>query len=146
MEVLRQQFIQALGGGLDVLGALAKRDREAAQHGIGRVGEHNPAVPVAPAAPPLIRWHDASTPDRRLVEVANDRVGLLAILTAVFERAGVDIDWAKITTLGASPTSSPSRRWPPMRPAMRWNAICTRCCPPPPAPPVVEGQLSRPGR
>jgi [protein-PII] uridylyltransferase len=27
---------------------------------------------------------------------------LLAVLTAVFERAGVDIAWAKITTLGSS--------------------------------------------
>jgi [protein-PII] uridylyltransferase len=38
-----------------------------------------------------------------LVEVrASDRTGLLAVLTAVFERAGVDIAWAKITTLGSS--------------------------------------------
>lgn len=102
-ELLRQQFIQALDGGLDVIAALEKRDREAAQYGIGRVGEHHAAVPAAPVAPPLIRWHDAGQPDRRLVEIrSTDRTGLLAILTAVFERAGVDIDWAKITTLGAS--------------------------------------------
>ena len=31
-----------------------------------------------------------------------DRTGLLAVLTAVFERAGVDIYWAKIVTLGSS--------------------------------------------
>jgi [protein-PII] uridylyltransferase len=31
-----------------------------------------------------------------------DRAGLLAILTAVFERACVDIAWAKVTTLGSS--------------------------------------------
>ena len=102
-ELLRQQFIQALNGGLDVIAALEKRDREATQYGTGRVGEHTAAVPAAPTAPPLIRWHDAGQPDRRLVEVrSTDRTGLLAILTAVFERAGVDIDWAKITTLGAS--------------------------------------------
>ncbi|MGI9164224.1 MAG: [protein-PII] uridylyltransferase [Mycobacterium sp.] len=102
-ELLRQQFIGALNGGLDVIGALEKRDREAAQYGTGRVGEHNPAVPAAPVAPPLIRWHEGTGPDRPLVEVrSSDRTGLLAVLTAVFERAGVDIDWAKITTLGAS--------------------------------------------
>ena len=102
-ELLRQQFIQALGGGLDVIAALEKREREASQYGTGRVGEHSPAVPAAPAAPPVIRWHDAGQPGRRLVEVrSTDRTGLLATLTAVFERAGVDIDWAKITTLGAS--------------------------------------------
>jgi [protein-PII] uridylyltransferase len=39
----------------------------------------------------------------QLVEVrATDRTGLLAVLTAVFERSGVDIEWAKITTLGSS--------------------------------------------
>ena len=31
-----------------------------------------------------------------------DRAGLLAMLTAVFERDGVDIAWAKVTTLGSS--------------------------------------------
>ncbi len=31
-----------------------------------------------------------------------DRAGLLARLTAVFERDGVDIAWAKVTTLGSS--------------------------------------------
>jgi [protein-PII] uridylyltransferase len=31
-----------------------------------------------------------------------DRTGLLSVLTAVFERAGVDIAWAKVTTLGSS--------------------------------------------
>ena len=33
---------------------------------------------------------------------ATDRTGLLSMLTAVFERAGVDISWAKVTTLGSS--------------------------------------------
>ena len=33
---------------------------------------------------------------------ATDRAGLLARLTAVFERDGVDIAWAKVTTLGSS--------------------------------------------
>jgi [protein-PII] uridylyltransferase len=38
-----------------------------------------------------------------LVEIrTTDRVGLLAALTAVFERAGVDIGWAKVTTRGSS--------------------------------------------
>lgn len=33
---------------------------------------------------------------------STDRTGLLARLTAVFERDGVDISWAKVTTLGSS--------------------------------------------
>ena len=31
-----------------------------------------------------------------------DRPGLLARLTGVLERAGVDISWAKVTTLGST--------------------------------------------
>jgi [protein-PII] uridylyltransferase len=60
-------------------------------------------VPAAVAAPPKILWHDGDQSGYQLVEVrASDRTGLLAVLTAVFERAGVDIAWAKITTLGSS--------------------------------------------
>lgn len=107
-ELLRQQFILALDGELDVLGALQKRDRETTQYGTGRAGDPKPGVPAAAPAPPRILWHalqeghpDGTGP--QLVEVrASDRAGLLAVLTAVFEQAGVDIDWAKITTFGSS--------------------------------------------
>lgn len=103
-ELLRQQFILALDGELDVIASLEKRDREAAQYGTGRVGESKPAVPVnAAPAPPRVLWHDGSAPGQLLVEIRTiDRTGLLAMLTNVFERAGVDIAWAKITTLGLS--------------------------------------------
>lgn len=106
-ELLRQQFILALGGELDVMAALEKRERDAAQHGTGRAGEHKQAVPIPATAPPVILWHPGGHEggeagvDR--VEVrTTDRTGLLATLTAVFERAGCDISWAKITTLGSS--------------------------------------------
>jgi len=103
VELLRQQFILALDGDHDVIASLEKRDREAAQHG-GRAGESKPAVPVNSApAPPRILWHDGIGPGQLLVEIrTTDRTGLLAVLTAVFERADADIDWAKITTLGSS--------------------------------------------
>jgi len=104
VELLRQQFILALEGELDVLASLEKRDREAAQYGNGRAGESKLAVPVNSApAPPRVLWRDGSTPGHLLVEIrTTDRTGLLAVLTAVFEHADVDIDWAKITTLGSS--------------------------------------------
>jgi [protein-PII] uridylyltransferase len=140
-ELLRQQFIQALNGGLDVIAALEKRDQEANQYGTGRVGEHNAAVPAAPVAPPLIRWHDAQQPDRRLVEVrSTDRTGLLAILTAVFERAGADIDWAKITTLGAAAIDVFAISAPASEAAceeLERNLYAVLPAPPP-APPVQE--------
>lgn len=102
-ELLRQQFKLALDGELDVIATLEKRDRDSAANGTRRAGEPALAVPVAAAAPPVILWHDEAGDGAALVEIrAADRSGLLAVLTRVFERAGVDIAWARITTLGAS--------------------------------------------
>jgi [protein-PII] uridylyltransferase len=103
-ELLRQQFILALDGDLDVLASLEKRDRDAAQHGTGRAGEVPAAVPIGhAAAPPKILWSAGATSSEVVVQIrSTDRAGLLAKLTAVFERGGVDIAWAKVTTMGSS--------------------------------------------
>ncbi|GFG49833.1 [protein-PII] uridylyltransferase [Mycolicibacterium agri] len=103
-ELLRQQLILALDGDLDVMSSLDKRDRDAAQHGTARAGEVLAAVPINPApAPPRILWSDGAKPGELVVQIrSTDRSGLLARLTAVFERDGVDIAWAKVTTLGSS--------------------------------------------
>jgi [protein-PII] uridylyltransferase len=103
-ELLRQQFILALEGELDVLASLDKRDRDAAQHGTGRAGEIPDAVPINhAAAPPKILWSEGAGTGELVVQIrTTDRAGLLARLTAVFERDGVDIAWAKVTTLGSS--------------------------------------------
>jgi len=62
------------------------------------------AVPINhAAAPPRVLWSDGASPGELVVQIrTNDRAGLLARLTAVFERDGVDIAWAKVTTLGSS--------------------------------------------
>lgn len=62
------------------------------------------AVPInPPAARPRVLWHEGGGPGQLVAEVrAADRAGLLSVLTAVFERAEVDIAWAKVTTLGSS--------------------------------------------
>jgi len=103
VELLRQQLMLALGGELDVIASLDRRDRDTAQLG-GRVGEPPHAVPInPPAAPPRVLWHDGTAPGQLTVEIrTTDRAGLLAVLTTVFERADVDIAWAKVTTLGSS--------------------------------------------
>ncbi len=103
-ELLRQQFILALDGELDVLDSLDRRDRDAAQHGTTRAGDIPDAVPINHAtAPPRILWSDGAAPGELVVQIrAGDQAGLLARLTAVFERDGVDIGWAKVTTLGSS--------------------------------------------
>lgn len=102
-ELLRQQLILAVEGELDVVAALEQRgiDGSAAAR---RVGEVPSAVPInPPAARPRVLWHDGGGSGQLVAEVrATDRAGLLSVLTAVFERAGVDIAWAKVTTLGSS--------------------------------------------
>ena len=103
-ELLRQQFILALNGEVDVLASLDRRDRDAAQHGTTRAGDVPAAVPINHApAPPRIMWSEGAEPGELVVQIrTTDRAGLLARLTAVFERDGVDIAWAKVTTLGSS--------------------------------------------
>ncbi len=101
-ELLRQQFILALDDELDVVEALERRDRDAA--GSSRAGEVASAVPVNQvSAPPRILWSGGSTPNEFILQVrAVDRTGLLARLTSVIERDGLDIVWAKVTTLGSA--------------------------------------------
>lgn len=103
-ELLRQQFILALEGELDVIGALQRRDQEAARHPTTRAGEIHASVPANHVPPPpRILWSTGSEPSDLIVQIRTvDRAGLLARLTAVFERDGVDIAWAKVTTLGSS--------------------------------------------
>ena len=102
-ELLRQQLILVLDGELDAMASLDRREREWAAN-LGRFGAPPDAVPVNHVpAPPRILWHDGSGADQVVVEIrAADRFGLLAVLTSVIERAGVDIAWAKVTTLGSS--------------------------------------------
>jgi [protein-PII] uridylyltransferase len=99
-ELMRQQFVGALGGDLDVLGMLEQRDSDDAHpRPVGAIptgvpGHHS-------TAPPRILWFDG-TPGRLIIEVrATDRTGLLALLTGALEHAGADIVWAKVTTVGS---------------------------------------------
>lgn len=98
-RLMRQQFVGALDGDIDVLGILEQRDGDAQ---LMPVGGMPTAVPVHDStAPPRILWFD-STPGRLIIEVrATDRTGLLALLTGALEHAGADIIWAKATTLGS---------------------------------------------
>jgi [protein-PII] uridylyltransferase len=103
-DLLRQQFVGALAGDIDVLGMLEKRDSEATSAASTRFGEVQVGVPVVRAtAPPRILWFDTATPGRPIVEVrAADRPGLLALLTRALERAGADIVWARVSTYGST--------------------------------------------
>ncbi|OSC42366.1 [protein-PII] uridylyltransferase [Mycobacterium decipiens] len=103
-DLVRQQFIGALNGDVDVLGALAKRDSDAADLASARAGDVQAGVPVTRStAPPRILWLDTTAPGQLLFEVrAMDRAGLLALLARALERAGADIVWAKVNTFGST--------------------------------------------
>ena len=102
--MLRQQFVGALAGDIDVLAMVEKRDSEAASSASARAGEVQAGVPVTRStAPPRIVWLDTAAEGQLVVEVrAMDRPGLLALLTRALERAGADIVWAKINTFGST--------------------------------------------
>ena len=131
-ELLRQQLILALDGELDVLASLIAATvtpHSTARRGRARSSPRCPSTMHGAAADPVVRGGAgrAGGADR-----STDRAGLLARLTAVFERDGVDIAWAKVTTLGSSVvdlfgiTAAERQR----RDTTSWNTTCTRCCPP----------------
>lgn len=102
-ELLREQFVLALAGDLDVIGSLERRDRDAAATNTTRAGDIPDAVPINAPPPPRILWFDGTSPGEFVLQIrSTDRAGLLARLTAVIERDGIDIAWAKVTTLGSS--------------------------------------------
>jgi [protein-PII] uridylyltransferase len=103
-DLLRQQFVGALNGDIDVLGTLEKRDGDAAGSAMARAGEIQAGAPLTRStAPPRILWLDTSTPGQLFVEIrAMDRIGLLALLAQALERAGADIAWAKVNTFGST--------------------------------------------
>src|SRR6201993_1924563 len=103
-QLLRQQFVGALAGDIDVLAMVEKRHSEAASSASARAGEVQAGVPVTRStAPPRILWLDTAAEGQLVVEVrAMDRPGLLALLTRALERAGADIVWAKVNTFGST--------------------------------------------
>jgi [protein-PII] uridylyltransferase len=103
-DLLRHQFVLALSGELDVVEALEKRDREAAATNTARAGEIPAAVPISRVqAPPRVLWFDGTSPGEFILQIrSTDRPGLLARLTSVIERDGVDVNWAKVETLGST--------------------------------------------
>ena len=138
-DLLRQQFVGALNGDVDVLGMLEKRDSEAASSALARAGEIQAGAPLTRStAPPRILWLDTLNtvaPGQFLVEVrAMDRIGLLAVLAQALERAGADIAWAKVNTFGSTaadvfcmavPSSWTGTTTAPREPW--WRSICWRC-------------------
>ncbi len=92
--LLRQELIRAMAGDLDLDAQLAKKEKDANQP----VPTKNSAVPTSFAqAPPRVLWLGDG-----IVEVrTEDRLGLLSRLAGALERCGVNVQWAKVSTMGS---------------------------------------------
>ncbi|MFE3291950.1 [protein-PII] uridylyltransferase [Rhodococcus sp. NPDC059234] len=100
--LLRQELIRAVAGELDLVAMLAQKEEQAKAEQALELGVAG--VPVQYAqAPPRIIWFDSATDGQAIVELrTEDRLGLLCRLAAAFEQHGVDVQWARVSTLGAS--------------------------------------------
>ena len=121
------QLIAAVDGKIDVLARLDARERDSPIPTIGTVttipgtvvtigasagstdpevdgaGHPKNAVPALFAvAPPRVTWMDAPEGEAVLEVRSDDRIGLLSRVSAILERHGADIRWAKVATLGAT--------------------------------------------
>jgi [protein-PII] uridylyltransferase len=68
-ELLREQFVLALAGDLDVIGSLERRDRDAAATNTTKAGEIPDAVPINAPAPPRILWFDGTSPGEFVLQI-----------------------------------------------------------------------------
>ncbi|MFC9788009.1 [protein-PII] uridylyltransferase [Rhodococcus sp. NPDC127528] len=100
--LLRQELIRAIAGELDLVAMLEQKEEQSRAEQALELGVAG--VPVQYAqAPPRIIWFDAAAEGQSVVELrAEDRLGLLCRLAAAFEEQGVDVQWARVSTLGAS--------------------------------------------
>ena len=105
--LLRQQLIQAVEGGIDVIARLDAKERDSAPPAPPD-GSVSPAVPALFAqAPPKVIWFDGYDDSSVILELrAGDRVGLLARVSDVLEHHGANITWAKVATMGGSVVDS----------------------------------------
>ena len=95
--LVRSDLVRVRAGSLDLVQALARKERDYA-----------PSTPeVERTAPPRVLWFDDEATGAVVLELrGTDRIGLLHHVTAALERTGVDLVWARVETLGASVVDS----------------------------------------
>jgi [protein-PII] uridylyltransferase len=90
-SLMREDLVRVLQGSLDLPARLAAKERDYSSH--------------APATPPATRvlWFDDEATGAVVLELRTaDRIGLLHHVAAALESQGVDVRWARVSTLGAS--------------------------------------------
>lgn len=94
--VLRGDLVRALEGGLNLVEALERKERDYAK-----------PVGAQERVPPRVLWFDDEATGAVVLELRGaDRIGLLFRVAAALEQCKVDVRWAKVATLGASVVDS----------------------------------------
>ncbi|WP_433274836.1 [protein-PII] uridylyltransferase [Actinosynnema sp. CS-041913] len=93
VSLLREQLTRAVDGSLALAEKLAVKERD---YG---------GPPLGPP-PPKVLWFDESSGAVVLELRAADRIGLLHRVADALERSGVDVVWARVSTLGSTVVDS----------------------------------------
>nr|WP_121008511.1 [protein-PII] uridylyltransferase [Saccharothrix australiensis] len=93
-RLLRERLCRAIDGALPLADLLAARERD---YG---------GPPVDPP-PPNVLWFDDESTGAAVLELrAADRIGLLHRVADALERSGVDVVWARVSTVGSTVVDS----------------------------------------
>jgi [protein-PII] uridylyltransferase len=91
--LLRSELARVLDGSLRLADELMRKERDYAPI----------APPGEPPAPPRALWFDDEATGAVVLELrGTDRIGLLHRVAAALEECGADVQWARVSTLGAS--------------------------------------------
>ncbi|MDQ2586269.1 [protein-PII] uridylyltransferase [Saccharothrix yanglingensis] len=94
VALLREQLIRALDGSLPLADKLAAKERDY-------------GGPPQDPPPPKVLWFDDESTGAVVLELrAADRIGLLHRVADALERSGVDVAWARVSTMGSTVVDS----------------------------------------
>ncbi|WP_367136364.1 [protein-PII] uridylyltransferase [Saccharothrix sp. HUAS TT1] len=94
VALLREQLTRALDGSLPLADKLAAKERDY-------------GGPPQDPPPPRVLWFDDESTGAVVLELrAADRIGLLHRVADALERSGVDVVWARVSTLGSTVVDS----------------------------------------
>jgi [protein-PII] uridylyltransferase len=94
VTLLREQLTRALDGSLALADKLAAKERDY-------------GGPPQDPPPPRVLWFDDESTGAVVLELrAADRIGLLHHVADALEQSGVDIVWARVSTLGSTVVDS----------------------------------------
>ncbi|GAA3461785.1 [protein-PII] uridylyltransferase [Saccharothrix longispora] len=94
VALLREQLTRALDGSLPLADKLAAKERDY-------------GGPPQDPPPPKVLWFDDESTGAVVLELrAADRIGLLHRVADALERSGVDVAWARVSTMGSTVVDS----------------------------------------